>query len=125
MQHADEMRLLAEGLPEVPAQHFQMCLWTKGKLSINTPECGSAGCAMGWFPILVPQNQLMKAKDRYPNYMNTTTYHAIALYFEIDHNEAVRLFSHESYLKQGGMPTPVEVSNRILFFLQSKGEYGG
>jgi hypothetical protein len=127
MRNVDELRQLAEGLPSVPEDKFDLNVWGTGKLNINSRkfDCGFAGCAIGWMPKLVPSTKLRFVDPFHIPHFNVGRtqfwdYDAIAEYFGITKYEAKYLFHPDSYDEEDN--NPVAVSDRIRTFLTSKGE---
>jgi hypothetical protein len=113
-----ELTMLAEKLPLVPAEKFDMSFWGDGRLDLDTPEftCGFAGCAIGWAPKLIP-NCGIERWDHGVRFGGESGFRAVALYFGIDEDQADYLFARYSYSEETVDLTPLVVANRIMRFL--------
>jgi hypothetical protein len=113
----NELKMLAEKLPLVPEERFNMSQWATGD---QETDCGFAGCAIGWAPKLIPNCGLRFGPDvlcpfcMSPYYQDETGYNAVATYFGINYVQSLDLFYPHSYAFGA---TPKDVSKRILQFL--------
>lgn len=130
---------------EVPQENFDMTSWIsdskftsrviskiKDFFKLSPKECGTAGCAIGWWPALMGNKGLKleatidayNSVDIMPVYKGESSYYAIAKYFGMSDNEAEWLFGPDSYLNeypniQSDKLTPKIVSKRILEFCKN------
>lgn len=125
----------AKKLSKVPKEYFDMGCWIKDASSYfergdqyfkdSPKKCGTAACAIGWFPTLMGKNYGLKlgfvrGREHYliasritPFFGGESGFKAVAKYFNISDKEAVYLFNGQFYKD---IDNPTKVAKRILNF---------
>jgi hypothetical protein len=119
MNHRDELEKLGNFLvsDEPLPGEFDMGCWIRSKHG-----CQTAGCAIGWLPVIVPETGLKMERswnnDVVPTYEEHVSMEAVSLYFEMDMDDAFSLFSPASYEEYN--PSRQEVGQRILEYVNGR-----
>lgn len=99
---------LGEKLRTVPPEKFDMSNW----------KCGTAACAIGWCPTLVPEAGITIEKrffaSAYPVFAGIYHWEAVEEAFGLDAEEAKELFSEDAYHNDWEPITPERVADRII-----------
>ena len=113
--HRKRLKRLAEYLlTQVPEEQFDMgkYRWHKNSDQI----CGTAGCALGWSPAIMPESTFNKYKRRSSHLVELFSITIPTRYFGIEYDSRVW-----NYLFSGGWGcidnTPQGAAARILHFL--------
>lgn len=114
------LALLAARLETVPEEFFSMTEWAKltgGEIfdkGIRKPECGTRACAAGWAcsvpefnkaGLYMVESYEFGEKKGTPKFGDSTSWHAVRQFFEIDHGLATRIFAENS--TRGNTPRDV------------------
>ena len=118
----ERLKVLADFLAKVPVNHFDLNSWIC-RSSITQEEliqhkCGTSACAVGWactIPEFMEQGLSMHHSGQ-PTFKGTHSWDAAEGFFGLLYDEAIALFSSESYMPDENGPE--HVAQRIRTFLE-------
>jgi hypothetical protein len=112
---------LGSGIPEQAIQYGALKKTLKKGLSQDQAiECGFAACAVGWactIPAFQKAGLIFDVEDRVPRFEGERNWFAVAEFFDLEMNQAHRLFMDGHYRTKAGTVRkhvkPQEVAARI------------
>lgn len=119
----ERLEILADFLAKVPVNHFDLSSWIC-RSSITQEDliqhkCGTSACAVGWactIPEFMEQGLSMH-QSGLPMFKGMSSWDAAEGFFGLIYDEAIALFSSESYMPDENGPE--EVAFRIRMFLEN------
>lgn len=135
----ERLLILADWLDKVPSERLEMTTWANVDVAYDAvvpaaiddpadPECGFAGCAVGWGAMCPALRAQGLTLDRYggpsfselPKYdfIKHRSWDAVQEFFGIGPDVASVLFSRDGYIPSN--PTPADVATRIRDLIAGK-----
>jgi hypothetical protein len=132
----ERLEKLRDGMETVPQKGFNISTWCKGdpqemfdrtadESNVTVANCGTAGCVVGWMPVLFPEvyeyelydgklSQAVKLKGvfRGTGHLSRENFNAGKAYFGLTEAEASSLFLPEQYANHGDA-TPCDVVKKL------------
>ena len=121
LEGAMRLKTLAAFLLTVPEEKFDLSVWVKLTRDTPSPECGFAGCAVGW-AAQIPEFKALGfglggILESCPEFEGRHSWQAVEDFFGLRFNDCANLFTSVAYNEYHA--TPKEVSERITQYLKT------
>ena len=106
-------------IDDVPEYNFNLGTWRAGRFhedeDLLNHKCGTTACACGWACVIPEfQEQGLRAVTGMPWFNGQGGWNAVEKFFELTYVESLTLFAGDCYHLN---PTPIDVADRILLFI--------